>query len=450
MRYLLPAAGPDFRFSIFDFRISKSARRVAAALILAAVLPALAAAQALATASKRDALLAQADGVLAEMSKITGLPVKGPLKKRVLARAEIRVFLEETLDAEYTPEEIHKEESQLKAFGLVSKEFNLKEFLLAFYTEQAAGVYDPRRKTMIIADWPAADMQRMVLAHELTHALQDQNFNLAEFMRAERGNDDATAARQALMEGHATAAMMQAMLGNVPISALPSLQGMMEGVIHQQFAEFPAFTKAPYFFRVQAMFPYIQGLGFVQRALQVEGGWKKLAPVFARPPRVTREIFEPKVYFDGLSLARVTLPRPPALEGVAGLHVVSENSFGQLGYSALLGQFISEAKAKTVAPNWLADRYLVYENKSAGRFALVARTRWSGPEQALAFFRDYHTILTKKFPELAPEPHSTPDRFIGTTAGGNVILIRRGDECRWAEGVPAEKTDAMLKWLESL
>ncbi len=424
--------------------------RDAAALFRSTLLAATALAQAPATASKNEALLTQADEILAEMCKITGLPVKEPLKKRVLSRAEIRVFLEETLAAEYTPEEIHKEESQLKAFGLVSQEFDLKEFLLVFYTEQAAGVYDPRRKTMIIADWTAAEMQRMVLAHELTHALQDQNFNLTEFMRAVRGNDDSTAARHALMEGHATAAMMQVMLGSVPISALPSLQGMMEGVIHQQFAEFPAFTKAPYFFRVQALFPYIQGLGFVQRALQVEGGWEKLPTVFERPPMLTKEIYEPKVYFDAKPLAPVSLPRPPALERVADLRLISENTFGQLGYFSLLGQFISEAEAKTIAPNWLGDRYIVYENKSAGRFALVARTRWSGPEQALAFFRDYHTILTKKFPELAPEPHSTPDRFIGTSATGNVILIRKGDECRWAEGDPADITDAMLKWLESL
>ena len=436
---------PNFKTQFSNFTLALSA-----SLFSLLLFPAPAPAQAPAAASGAEALLAQADEVLQEMSKITGLPVKGPLKKRVLSRTEIREFLEEALEAEYTPEQIYKEEAQLKAFGLVSREFDLKEFLLAFYTEQAAGAYDPRLKTMVIADWPEAQMQAMVLAHELTHALQDQNFDLTEFMRAERGNDDATAARQALMEGHATAAMMQRTLGSVPISALPSLQTMMEGVIHQQFTEFPAFTKAPYFFRVQAMFPYIQGMGFVQRALQVKGGWENLGTIFNRPPKLTKEIIDPKLYFEGAAPPPIALPRPPALEGFPGLRRVSENSFGQLGYSSLLGQFISAAEAKNIAPNWLADRFIVYENRPAGRFALVARTRWSGPEQALAFFRDYHTILTKKFPELTPEPHSSPDRFIGTAAGGNVVLIRKGDECLWAEGVPADKTDAMLKWLGSL
>jgi hypothetical protein len=407
-------------------------------------------AQASPTTSSKEALLAQADEVLEEMSKLTGLPIKGPLKKKVLSRPEIRKFLEETLEAEYPPEQLHKEEAKLKAFGLVSRDFELREFLLTFYTEQAAGVYDPRSKTMIIADWTPAEMQRLVLPHEITHALQDQNFDLLLFTRAERDNDDASAARQAVMEGHATAAMMQQMTGGAPLAALPSLQPMLEGVLGQQFAEFPAFNQAPYFFRLQAMFPYIQGMGFVQRALQVRGGWGDLDSLFQKPPTQTREIYDPKVYFDGQPPDRVTLARPPALEGDKGLRLLDDNTLGQLGYTALLGQFISEGEAKSLAPNWRADRFIVYENEAGGSYALVARARWSGPETALAFFRHYHSILSRKYPELSPDSRSTSDLFIGTMGSGKVILLRKGNECRWAEAVPKEKTDAMLKWMESL
>lgn len=428
---------------------------VAALLVLALAAPAVSAENSSPQAAappappKAESLLATADEVLQEMSKITGLPIKGPLKKLILSRTEIRKFLEENLDEEYTPPQIHKEEAQLKAFGVVSKEFDLRKFLLSFYTEQAAGAYDPHRKTMFIADWPAEEMQRLVLAHELTHALQDQNFDLLQFMRAQRANDDASGARQAIMEGHATAAMMQKMIGNVPLTALPSLQPMMESVVHQQYAEFPAFTAAPYFLRIEALFPYVQGMGFVQAALG-QGGWEKLNAVFAHPPSTTKEIFEPSFYLEKRSLPAMTLARPPMLEGAAGLHVLTENTLGELGYYALLGQFLSEAEAKSVAPNWLADRYIIYESQRDGRLALVARTRWSDPEQALTFFRDYHTLLTKKYPELAPDPRSSTDLFVGAAASGQIILLRKGDECLWAEGVPAAQTDAVLNWLRSL
>ena len=444
----------DFRFSPpvggFDFRILKSAFCVGAALLLLSLLNAPALAQEPTATSNKEALLTQADEVMEEMSKLTGLPIKGPLRKKILSRPEIRKFLEETLEAEYPPEQLHKQEATLKVFGLVSRDFELREFLLTFYTEQAAGVYDPRSKTMIIADWTSAEMQRLVLPHEITHALQDQNFDLLLFTRAERDNDDATAARQAVMEGHATAAMMQQMTGGAPLAALPSLQPMLEGVLQQQFAEFPAFNQAPYFFRLEALFPYIQGMGFVQRALQVKGGWENLDSLFRKPPTQTREIYEPKVYFDGPPPERITLARPPVLEGDKELRRLDENTMGQLGYTALLGQFISEVEAKTLAPNWRADRYIVYENETEGSFALVARSRWSGPEAALSFFRHGLTILAKKYPELSPDSRSTADLFIGTIGGGKVILLRKGNECRWAEVVPDKNTDAMLKWLESM
>ena len=433
-----------FRVSNLQFPIS----RFHAAFLLAAHFTSTAIAQAPATTSKAESLLSTADEVLKEMSEITGLPIKGPLKKLVLPRSEIRKFLEQNLHDEYTPLELHQQEALLKAFGLVSGEFDLEKFLITFYTEQAAGAYDPRRKTMFIADWPTEDMQRLILSHELTHALQDQNFDLVKFLHAQRDNDDATSARQAIMEGHATAAMMQHMVGQTSLASLPSLQPLMASVINQQFAEYPAFSTAPYFFRLQALFPYVYGMNFIQMNLQ-HGGWKGLADLFANPPSSTKEIFDPEFYFAKETVPEISLPRPPMLEGKARLRVLGENTFGQLGYYSLLGQLISEDEAKKVSPGWLGDRYVLYEGDN-DRLALVARTRWSGPESALEFFRDYYTILGRKYPGLNADKRSSTDLFVGTAASGQIILLRKGDECRWAEGIPAAQTDAMLAWLRSL
>ena len=93
------------------------------------------------------------------MSQITGLPIKAPLKKQVISRPEIEKYLTQNLHEEMTPEEIHAQEALVRAFGLVSRDFNLEKFLISFYTEQAAGFYDPKRKTMFIADWIPAETQ---------------------------------------------------------------------------------------------------------------------------------------------------------------------------------------------------------------------------------------------------------------------------------------------------
>ena len=81
-------------------------------------------------------------------------------------------------------------------------------------------------------------------------------------------------------------------------------------------------------------------------------------------------------------------------------------------------------------------------------YTLVARTRWTTAEASVAFFRDYHTILAHKYPELTTDPRSNADGFIGSAANGAIVLLRKGDECVWAEGIPAAKADAMLGWLD--
>lgn len=431
--------------------------------------------------AESPSLLSTADAVFADMSRITGLPIKAPLKKRIASRAEIQKYLKENIHTEYTAEELHVQQAALQAFGLVPPDFDLEKFLISFYTEQAAGFYDPRRKTMFMAVWVSPDMQKMVLAHELTHALQDQNLDLEKFLHESKGDDDATNARQAIVEGYATAAMMQNLMGGVDLGSVPSLQPLMELTIHQQLEEFPMFNQAPFFFRFQALFPYSAGLGFMQHGL-AQGGWKRLNQVFSDPPTTTREIFEPQVYFNPRSFAprrdglrqgppqpKISLPRPAALSSVPHLKLLDENVMGELGYYALLGQLISEDEAKSFSSAWLGDRYILYEGPIAHRYALVARTRWSSAESALRFFRDYRTILAHEYPEFASDKHfaalvkeqsqelkdesqdaGTTQVVMGSAASGEVVLLRKGDECLWAEGVPKAQADAMLNWLKSV
>ncbi len=396
-----------------------------------------------------EALLSTADSVFEEMSHITGWPIRSPLKKQLVGRADVQKYLTENLREEYTPKELHVQEATLKAFGLVGPEFDLSKFLITFYTEQAAGFYDPRRKTMCIADWVSADMQGLVLAHELTHALQDQNLDLDKFVHADRGNDDATNARQAVVEGYATAAMMQRTLGDADLVGLPSLAPLMESVVHQQMEEFPAFSSAPYFFRFQALFPYTAGMGFMQAGLK-RGGWNGLKRVFINPPATTKEIFEPELYFEHKPLPGISLPAPAALSNVPHLEKLDENTMGQMGYYSLLGQLVSENETKSVSSGWLADRYILYEDSGAHRYTLVGRTRWSTPEKAASFCHDYHAILAHKHLELTIEKQSTTDLLIGSAANGRIVLLHKGDECLWAEGVPPSQADNVLNYLRSL
>jgi len=410
-------------------------------------------------AQEKPAVFSTADALLGRVSQVTGLSIKDQVKKQILNRSQIRKYLEEALHAEYTPHELYVQEATLRAFGLVSSDFSLEEFLLGFYTEQAAGFYDPRPKTLFLTDDLPPEMQTLVLAHELTHALQDQHFDLEKFLHAERANDDATNTRQALAEGHAMAATLQILVQPLELSNLPDLGPIMASTLQQQMEGFPAFRSAPTFLRVQMVFPYLEGVDFA-RQLVAQGGWEKVNAAFVNPPHTTREIFEPKFYLEPGPLAKLDLPPPPPLANVPKLQVLTENVMGQLGYYGLLEQFISEDEANKVAPGWVADRYIVYERTSGGTasppvaarndYILVARVRWTSPANALAFFHDYQTILHRKYARATSDPRSSAELFLGSAPQGHFILLQKNNECLWAEGVPAAQAEAMLNWLNSL
>jgi hypothetical protein len=404
---------------------------------------------ALAQQQSAQELLSQADAVLQQMSQITGLPIKGSLNKQVVSRPEVEKYVTDNLHEEMTPAQIHAQEALVRALGLVPRNFNLEKFTVSLLTEQAAGFYDPKRKTMFIADWVPPEMQGMTLSHELTHALQDQNWDLENYMHAVRDDDDATAARQAVVEGYATAAMMQQATGGADLGQIPSLAPLLGVLTSMQLEGSPELSNAPYFFRMQMLFPYVQGIGFIQAGLHL-GGWKDLNTLLQDPPENTKEIFEPETYFNHRQFPKVELPRPPALEGTAGLRFLTGNAMGELGYYALIGQLISEEEAKSLSTGWLADRYLLYERSSGDEYVLVGRVRWSTPAQAQQFFSDYHTMLAQKYSDLKESQRSSAVEFIGSAGNGAVFLLRKGDECVWAEGIPAARSEMMLEWLRGL
>lgn len=155
---------------------------------------------------------AAADEVLQQMSEITGLKLRTPLKKSLRSREQIRAYVINEMNEDKDAAERYAGQRSAEAFGLLPKGFNLDSFMVDLLTEQIAGLYDPKAHEFYVADWiPAAD-QRMVMAHELTHALQDQHFQIEDWAKAARPNDDAELAREAVLEGSAMAAMVDYLL----------------------------------------------------------------------------------------------------------------------------------------------------------------------------------------------------------------------------------------------
>ena len=284
-----------------------------------------------------------ADEVLQEVSGITGLKLLTPLKKTLRSRDEIRAYVIREMDDEKSPAERYGETKSAEAFGLIPKGFDLDTFMVDLLTEQIAGLYDPKAREFYIADWIPLEDQRMVMAHELTHALQDQHFKIEAWVKAARPNDDAELAREAVLEGSAMAAMIDYLLKGTghKVEDLPDID---PSVFAGDLSKTPKLEQAPQFLKDALTFPYFAGLTFSAAVLK-PAGWNGLSAVFSKPPLSTQQVMHPALYKLGRAPAIVTIPSVEKLLGSEWAKI-DENVMGEFGWKEILKQFLDEERAK--------------------------------------------------------------------------------------------------------
>lgn len=358
--------------------------------------------------SSNPEFLKAADEVLAQMSRILDLPIKQPLKKSLRSKQEIRAYLIREEKDDKDDAKRYADEKSLEAFGLIPKNFPLDSFMINLLTDQVAGLYDPKAKEFYIADWIPADQQREVMAHELTHALEDQSFDVDLWIKAARPNDDAETARDAVSEGSALAAMVDYVLreDHASVRDLPDVTELIRAGALDQMNQDPLLSKAPLFIRDSLLFPYLAGTAFSQQFLKAHAGWQDLKLVFENPPVSTQQILHPELYLKGVAPARVVLP---AWKGLVppDWKLLEENVMGEFGLEELLKQFLGLARADALSPAWAGDRYAVFEDAKTGSTPLVFLLALDKPEDAARFFHEYSDALEKQYSghgAISPSP----------------------------------------------
>src|SRR5258706_487694 len=256
--------------------------------------------QASTTSARNAALIAATSDVLKETSEIRQLPVLRAVQSSIQSRPEIERMLMVNLDEETTPEQMHAAEVTLKRLGLAPADFQYRALMLRVLTEQVAGYYDPKTGQFHLADWIDLDGQRPIMAHELTHALQDQHFNLRRFEHWPKGDSDAELATHALIEGDATLAMALYVANN-PLRALAFLKSLgTMGMASQEL------EKAPRALRETLLFPYQQGTDWTKN-LYKQGSWDRVSKAFTELPQSTEQILHPEKYLAHEAPVKVTL-----------------------------------------------------------------------------------------------------------------------------------------------
>lgn len=392
--------------------------------------------------------LKAADEVLEQMSVILHLPIREPLKKSLRSKAEIRAYLVKTDQEDKNDAQKYADDKSLEAFGLIPKGFPLDSFMLDVLTEQVAGLYDPKAKEFYIADWIPGDEQRDVMSHELTHALEDQSFNVDPWIKAARPNDDAELARDSVSEGTALAAMLDYALRDqhLSIREIGDVTALLRPNAIQELDKDSKLAKAPIVIRDALLFPYLSGTSFSQAFLKAHTGWQDLHLIFENPPVSTQQIMEPDLYLKGVVPAKVKLPDWKGL-APADWKLLEENVMGQFGTEEVLKQFLDPARAARLSPAWNGDRYAVFEDPKTKDLKLVWLLALQSDDDAARFFGQFSEALEMKYSQRS-HLFRRPNFFQFETPGGGVFLHCVGSQCLVVEGTTRQTFDAVNRALD--
>jgi hypothetical protein len=381
-------------------------------------------------------IFSQIDNMLRTVSDITGWRVQRTVPAEILSKDSFRKMVEEGVKDAETNKETRSAEIVLKMFGLVPQDFNLARESGDLLAEQAAAFYDYKKKRLFVLDSTKNDNEQLIaLAHELAHALADQQHPLRKFMNDGDGDEQNTA-RQSVIEGQATwlswayLSKKSGGRGEVP----PALLNRLADGTGAAGDDFPVFTQAPLYIRELLTFPYTEGMRF-QDAVYRQLGPAAFERVFRDPPRSTQHIMHPETY---LAAQMPTSPVVPRLEEAGAesrrFRVLADGDVGEFDYSILLRQYIGETEGMQAAAHWRGGTYRLYENKQTKYPVLVHSSEWDSPEAASAFFDLYQRVLRAKWKKFEIA-NSSARQVTGTGDNGRFSLLLDGPSVHSIEGI---------------
>jgi hypothetical protein len=424
------------------------------------------------TPREAEELFHSIDEILAFDSKHTGLPIKKEVKRRLTSRDEVEAYLTKHMKDEDV-KRLQRSELVLKKFGLLPRDFDLEKLLVSLLKEQVAGYYDPKTKTVNLLDWVPMEEQEPVMAHELTHALQDQTINLDKWMKkgdkdlgeirkdptpADIENDEMNDAREAVVEGQAEAMMLEYELSPAGRSLVdsPDLVDTMEAQMASGTDDSTVFKDAPIFLRESLTFPYSYGLKFEVALLRKGGKEKAFAGVLANPPHTTRQIMQPETYLSGETIP--PMPVPEFKRDFKGYVKFDIGAMGEFDVAVLIEQYAGKKASDEMYPEWRGGYYYAARPKgdTVGPLGLFYVSRWSNPEKASEFAGIYARSLRNRYKKVSEENSgesqvndrdATPDhanplqrRHAWTTEEGAVVIEERGDTVFVSESLDAATT----------
>lgn len=358
---------------------------------------------------------------------LRGLAPLAQVPRTFMNHEQLRAYFTAELAQQWPPEAEQRDRAVLRALDMDPGAADMRGAQIDSMVKSVLGFYDHATKQLVVVT-DRAQMgvrDRVTYAHEFTHSLQDQHYDLAKLFARVEGNADAQMALKGLVEGDATLTM--AIYARAHFSAAD--------IASYQLEQFQSLDLSGLWLgggplvESAAAFPYREGASFVATLYQL-GGWKAVEQAFARPPRSTEQVLHPERYLAGEPPVDVRLP---ALR-LAGWRVLAEDTLGELYLRIYLEHQIAPDQAAAACLGWGGDRYQVLSDDQ-GRLALALWTTWDDQAAAGRFFdaaSSYVAAGTSSLALIAADQNHLRWQLEGrqfylSRAGDRVLLLHAPD-----------------------
>jgi hypothetical protein len=419
------------------------------------------------TPAEAKELFRSVDEILRFASKDTGLPIKKKVKRTIVSRPQVEKYVGDKFKDDADRIRFERSELVEKKFGLLPRTFDLHSFLIKLLTEQVAGYYDEKTRTMNLLDWNEPEMQRPVMAHELTHALQDQSFNLEKMSKHDeeiekRGlddldelvrNDEDSTCRSAVLEGQAMIVLLDYVLApqGQSVQKMPQVVELMQDSMDKSRGS-PVFDSAPLLLQEELAFPYRQGMQFIKDLLVAGGKQLAYTGVLGRMPQTTREIMEPKEYLAGHLVPPLLLPDLGFLK--KDYEPYDAGAVGQLDVSLLLRIYADATLDKRLSTEWRGGAYYAAgrrgakppDRNSSAHIGLFYISRWATEAAAQEFAKAYADALPKRYESLrhVTDKGSVPGLNQYNSSDGKIFIQQTGNAVVAVESFDEEAAGKLI------
>jgi len=385
--------------------------------------------------AKLDALR---DRIVRSVAALRGIRFKQQVKCELKEKDEVGKYVMKLIREQLPPERMSAYEKVLKRFGFISPDTDFAAALERILREQIVGLYDYNSTKLLMVKGCSNDMLELVLAHELTHALQDQYFKLKNLGVEDKTNDDRALAVEALIEGDAmriTQDYMMSMITNDPerLKKLVRLFGQLMGE-SKGFSEYPAYV------RRNLIFPYVQGSTFVAKLFE-RGGNDLIDAAFCRPPLSTEQVIHPERFLEQRDdPVLINLPDMKPVLGEKWSELMT-NVVGEFNIRVLFDVYDMGTIGKFASEGWDGDQFRAYLNEPEGTVFIAWMTTWDSTQDAREFYDAYRSLFDRKYRRSlrGVETREKPPSFFASTTAGAVYIERRDTEVGILDGFPQER-----------